>query len=89
MSRISDQEVEVTLAKIVELLKAGPRSPGELAKELGVTTRTVHRYLSRIAERGFDLRPEIGRPSRYRITDASTLPSSTANPLYKKPKKTW
>jgi predicted ArsR family transcriptional regulator len=84
MSRISDQEVEATLAKIVELLKAGPRSPGELAREVGVTTRTIHRYLTRIVERGFDLRPEVGRPSKYRITEATTIPVVGI-----RPKKTW
>lgn len=60
---------------LLELLQAHQQlTGGELARRLGVDTRTVRRYAARLAEMGIPVRADRGRYGGYRLLPGYRLP---------------
>jgi DNA-binding transcriptional ArsR family regulator len=62
---------EPTRLTLLNLLRGGERSVGELAAETGFTIANVSRHLALLAQRGLVLREGRGTSVYYRIADES------------------
>ena len=69
------------LITLIMLLQRQPnRKAGELAKELGVSIRTVHRYFSMLEELGIPLYSERGPTGGFSLVRGYKMPPLVLNP---------
>ena len=54
------------VVQLIGLLRE-PKTVEDLSEALGVTPRTVYRYLTRLAEGGVQIVGSLTRPTRYKI----------------------
>jgi DNA-binding transcriptional ArsR family regulator len=62
---------EPTRLAILNLLREGERSVGEIAELTGYTAANVSRHLAQLAQRGFIARTSRGTSAYYKIADDS------------------
>ncbi|MCW7541394.1 metalloregulator ArsR/SmtB family transcription factor [Aquabacterium sp. A7-Y] len=62
---------EPTRLRILNLLRSGERSVGELAQICGYSAANISRHLSMLTKQGFLVRENRGTSVYYRIADAS------------------
>lgn len=89
--RISDEMLDSRLRVLKTWLKRGAWTPKELAEKLGVTDRSIFRYLQTLNDReNGAVRRLVGRPARYTMR-ALSEPKSTppATPPPRSKSKTW
>lgn len=60
---------EPTRLQLINLLRAGERNVGELARECGCTTANASKHLALLAQQGMVVRESRGTSVYYRIAD--------------------
>lgn len=65
--RLTPAQLEARRLEAVRLLRAGKRKPAAIARELGVSRQSVHRWqqaMARAGRAGLQRRPHTGRPPK-------------------------
>ncbi|MBO0596744.1 winged helix-turn-helix transcriptional regulator [Nesterenkonia sp. E16_7] len=69
MNRLGRAMADPTRSRILLLLLQGPRYPGDLARELGLSRSNVSNHLACLRDCGIIVVEHQGRKTRYEIVD--------------------